>query len=161
MIKEFTLEKTYEMSVCIEIVKEDDKYTAKVKRDFDGLWNESDEYECWIEDDGQLMTEMVSTEEEWDAIVKTFCSYIKENGIKYARKCDKCGQGMNEGFCIYEGEEYYCSNECLHSVYSEQEWSEMYNAEDNGGSLSYWTQWEELEEDYQYLFFNGILIEIN
>ena len=40
MIKEFTLEKTYEMSVCIEIVKEDDKYIAKVKRDYDGLWNE-------------------------------------------------------------------------------------------------------------------------
>lgn len=81
MIKEFTLEKTYEMSVCIEIVKEDDKYIAKVKRDYDGLWNEFDEYECWIEDDGELMTEMVSTEEEWDAIVETFCSYIKENKL--------------------------------------------------------------------------------
>jgi late competence protein required for DNA uptake (superfamily II DNA/RNA helicase) len=91
------------------------------------------------------------------------CEVIKEvvKGDRYARKCDKCGQGMNEGFCIYEGEEYYCSNECLHLVYSEEEWSEMYNAEDNGSSSSYWTQWEELEEDYQYQIINGILEEIN
>jgi late competence protein required for DNA uptake (superfamily II DNA/RNA helicase) len=91
------------------------------------------------------------------------CNVIEEvvKGDKYARKCDKCGNGMNEGYCIYEGEEYYCSNECLHLVYSEQEWSEMYNAEDNGGSSSYWTQWEELEEDYQYQVINGLLKEIN
>ena len=91
------------------------------------------------------------------------CNVIEEvvKGNKYARKCDKCGNGMNEGYCIYEGEEYYCSNECLHLVYSEQEWSEMYNAEDNGGSSSYWTQWEELEEDYQYQVINGILEEMD
>ena len=91
------------------------------------------------------------------------CNVIEEvvKGDKYARKCDKCRQGMNEGYCIYEGQEYYCSNECLHLVYSEQEWSEMYNEEDNGGSSSYWTQWEELEEDYQYQIINGILEEIN
>jgi late competence protein required for DNA uptake (superfamily II DNA/RNA helicase) len=91
------------------------------------------------------------------------CNVIEEvvKGDKYARKCDKCGNGMNEGYCIYEGEEYYCSNECLHLVYSEQEWSEMYNAEDNGGSSSYWTQWEELEEDYQYQVINGILEEMD
>jgi late competence protein required for DNA uptake (superfamily II DNA/RNA helicase) len=91
------------------------------------------------------------------------CEVIEEvvKGDKYARKCDKCGQGMNEGFCIYEGQEYYCSDECLHSVYSEQEWLEMYNAEDNGGSSSYWTQWEELEEDYQYQIIDGILEEMD
>ena len=37
----------------------------------------------------------------------------------------------------------------------------MYNAEDNGGSSSYWTQWEELEEDYQYQIIDGKLEEIN
>ena len=91
------------------------------------------------------------------------CEVIEEvvKGDKYARKCDKCGQGMNEGFCIYEGQEYYCSDECLHSVYSQQEWLEMYNAEDNGGSSSYWTQWEELEEDYQYQIIDGILEEMD
>jgi hypothetical protein len=90
------------------------------------------------------------------------CEVIEEvvKGDKYARKCDKCGQGINEGFCIYEGQEYYCSDECLHSVYSEQEWSEMYNAEDIGSSSSYWTQWEDIE-DYQYQIIDGILEEMD
>jgi hypothetical protein len=90
------------------------------------------------------------------------CEVIEEvvKGDKYARKCDKCGQGMNEGFCIYEGEEYYCSDECLHSVYSKSVWEGMYDAEDIGNSPSYWTQWED-EEDYQYQIINGILEEIN
>jgi hypothetical protein len=90
------------------------------------------------------------------------CEVIEEvvKGDKYARKCDKCGQGMNEGYCIYEGEEYYCSDECLHSVYSKSVWEGMYDAEDIGNSSSYWTQWED-EEDYQYQIINGILEEIN
>jgi len=90
------------------------------------------------------------------------CEVIEEvvKGDKYARKCDKCGQGMNEGFCIYEGEEYYCSDKCLHSVYSKSVWEGMYDAEDIGNSPSYWTQWED-EEDYQYQIINGILEEIN
>jgi hypothetical protein len=90
------------------------------------------------------------------------CEVIEEvvKGDKYARKCDKCGQGMNEGYCIYEGEEYYCSDECLHSVYSKSVWEGMYNAEDIDNSPSYWTQWED-KEDYQYQIINGILEEIN
>jgi len=90
------------------------------------------------------------------------CEVIKEvvQGDKYARKCDKCGNGMNEGYCIYEGEEYYCNDICLHSVYSKSVWEGMYNAEDIGNSPSYWTQWEDIE-DYQYQIINGILEEIN
>jgi hypothetical protein len=90
------------------------------------------------------------------------CEVIEEvvKGDKYARKCDKCGQGMNEGYCIYEGEEYYCSDECLHSVYSKSVWEGMFDAEDIGNSPSYWTQWEDIE-DYQYQIINGILEEIN
>ena len=90
------------------------------------------------------------------------CEVIKEEvkGDKYARKCDKCGQGMNEGFCIYEGEEYYCDDNCLHSVYSKSVWEGMYDAEDIGNSPSYWTQWED-ESEYQYQIINGELQEIN
>jgi hypothetical protein len=90
------------------------------------------------------------------------CEIIEEvvKGDKYARKCDKCGQGMNEGYCIYEGEEYYCSDECLHSVYSKSVWEGMFDAEDIGNSPSYWTQWEDIE-DYQYQIINGILEELD
>lgn len=54
------------------------------------------------------------------------------------RSCSKCGKCMNEGFCLYDGDEYYCSDECLASKYTEEEYYAMYDAGDG-----YWTQWEE------------------
>jgi hypothetical protein len=100
----------------------------------------------------------------WDSIYTEEmkqCEVIEEvvKGDKYARKCDKCGEGMNEGFCIYEGEEYYCSDECLHSVYSKSVWEGMYDAEDIGNSPSYWTEWEDIE-DYQYQIIDGKLQDV-
>ena len=58
------------------------------------------------------------------------------------RKCSHCGRDMDEGFCIFDGEEYYCSENCLHSVYSEEEYKSLY--EDDA---AYWTQWEEDDEN--------------
>ena len=54
------------------------------------------------------------------------------------RICNECGKEMQEGYCINGGEEYYCSDECLHKHISPEEWEEMY--EDGGDS--YWTEWE-------------------
>lgn len=56
------------------------------------------------------------------------------------RECSECGKGMTEGYCIDNGLEYYCSEECLHKHYTEEEYLEMY---DNGNGDSYWTMWEE------------------
>ena len=64
----------------------------------------------------------------------------------YAKKCDDCGKVFNEGFCIYGGEEYYCSKPCLHKHYTEKEFEEMY---DDGNGDSYWTAWED-KDDMQY-----------
>lgn len=160
MKKEFTLERNYNVHTKIQIVKRTNgRYYAEIVRNIDDIWNENDEYECWIDEPSNLMTEENSTEQEYDAIIETFYNYIIENGIKYARKCDKCGKGMNEGYCIGGGEEYYCNPECLHQVYTTQEWEEMYEAEDNDNSDNYWTEWE-TEEDYQYVLFNNQLIEL-
>ena len=66
------------------------------------------------------------------------------------RICSECGKEMSEGYCIDNGYEYYCSDECLHKHYSETDWLEMY---DNGESDSYWTIWEcEDEDEYDELF---------
>lgn len=54
------------------------------------------------------------------------------------RSCCKCGKCMNEGFCLYDGAEYYCSDECLASKYTDEEYDAIYDA-GNG----YWTEWEE------------------
>ena len=66
--------------------------------------------------------------------------------IQFARKCDCCNQGMNEGYLIWGGEEYYCTEKCLRSKYSAKQWLEMY---DDGNSECMWTAWE-CPEDYQY-----------
>lgn len=56
------------------------------------------------------------------------------------RKCNECGKHMTEGFCIGGGQEYYCTEPCLHKHFTPEEWEELYA---DGESDSYWTQWEE------------------
>lgn len=56
----------------------------------------------------------------------------------HKEKCDKCGDLMDSGFCIYDGEEHYCSLECLHSVYTSEEYEEMYKNDE-----AYYTEYEE------------------
>lgn len=63
-----------------------------------------------------------------------------ESEIEQLRICNECGNVMNEGYCIDNGLEYYCSEECLHKHYTEEEYLKMY---DNGNGDSYYTEWEE------------------
>ena len=56
------------------------------------------------------------------------------------RICDECHHPMIEGFCIDGGMKHYCSEECLHRHYSEDEYMLMYN---DGEGDSYWTVWWE------------------
>ena len=57
------------------------------------------------------------------------------------RICSECKKKMIDGYYTYDGLEYYCSDECLHKHYTEEEYLEMCD-EDN----IYWTAWED-EED--------------
>lgn len=61
------------------------------------------------------------------------------------RHCNKCGKEMWEGYCIENGMEYYCSEECLHKNISEEEWEELY---DEGNGDSYYTDWYDEKEEY-------------
>lgn len=54
------------------------------------------------------------------------------------RVCKVCGKAMSTGFCIGDGYEYYCSESCLHEIYTEEEYQDLYET-DNG----YYTEWEE------------------
>ena len=60
------------------------------------------------------------------------------------RRCNACGKPMIEGFCIHDGEQYYCSEECLYTVFTEEEYEDMYE-----GDEAYWTEWEDEEEPEQ------------
>ena len=56
MTKQFTLERTYDAYITIEIVERNKRYYAVVDRNLDDLWQEDDEYECWIDEPDNLMT---------------------------------------------------------------------------------------------------------
>lgn len=59
------------------------------------------------------------------------------------RICDHCGKEIEyDGFVIDDGTTYYCSEECLHQVISEEEYLEMYNE-----GLAYYTTFEDDEDD--------------
>lgn len=56
------------------------------------------------------------------------------------RICDKCGAIMTEGYIVFE--DYYCSDECLHKDYSQEEYERLYEEyEDDINCYVFWTQW--------------------
>lgn len=58
--------------------------------------------------------------------------------FEYIRICSHCGKPMGWGYCIDGGGEYYCSEECLHQHFSEEEYQQLYN---DGNSDTYFTCW--------------------
>ena len=44
---------------------------------------------------------------------------------------------MREGYCLDMGLAYYCSDDCFHTEFTEQEWEEECNTNDQ----SYYTEW--------------------
>lgn len=67
------------------------------------------------------------------------CKFCGSNNIDLAenkRVCSHCGKLMNDGYVFYDGEAYYCSDECLHQHFSEVEYIRAFNSDD-----AYWTEW--------------------
>ena len=60
--------------------------------------------------------------------------------LEHIRVCSECGKPMTEGFCIEDGADYYCSEECLHKNFTEEEYNNLY---DEGRGNSYYTSWLE------------------
>jgi hypothetical protein len=84
------------------------------------------------------------------------CNVIEEvvKGDKYARSCNCCGNGMNEGY--FADYEYFCSDDCLYTEFPPTIWAKV--TEENEDSY-YWTQWED-ESDYQYQIIDGEITSI-
>lgn len=61
------------------------------------------------------------------------------------RFCDHCGSAMDEGYCICGGNEHFCSDDCLQSVYSKEEIENLCIGDED--SESYWTTWWENREE--------------
>jgi len=85
--------------------------------------------------------------------------------IKYARKCSECGCGMNAGYVVGGGDNYYCSEDCLHKHFTPEEWIEEcsdYDEESDEyivGDTSYYTEWDiDDDDDMQWIEINGVLL---
>jgi len=63
---------------------------------------------------------------------------VDELDLQHTRCCSHCGNPMYEGFCIEDGAEYYCSEECLHKNLTDEEYENLY---DEGRGDSYYTSW--------------------
>ena len=59
------------------------------------------------------------------------------------RTCDDCKATMSQGYVIDAGVKYLCEA-CHPKHYTPEQWAEEYA---NGESESYWTQWEEGDEE--------------
>lgn len=69
-------------------------------------------------------------------IANSFVEYYHGTS-KECRRCSICGKLMREGYCEDGGWRYYCSEECLHTKYSDAEWEEECESNED----SYWTTW--------------------
>ena len=61
------------------------------------------------------------------------------------RVCNECGRPMIEGYVI-DGRDTYCSDECLHKHFKDEEYNELF---DDGNSDTYWTTWYEDSRTYK------------
>ena len=156
MTNTYWLPREIEVKTNITIVKKDTMYYAVIEQE----GYSTKEVFCFIDEFGGTDADECRTDDEYNAVTETFQNYIIANGIKYARKCDKCKNGMNSGYLIGNGDEYYCSDECLNKVYTPEEWQLMADDEETDEAFNYWTEWEPAD-DYNYILFENQLIEIN
>ena len=71
--------------------------------------------------------------------------------MKYARKCDVTGNGMNAGYCICDGEMYIESEKHLSEhITNDTEYESVEEAYDD--DYYYYTDWSDsdCEDDFQY-----------
>lgn len=71
-----------------------------------------------------------------DVIAESFVDFWWDTD-RTCRRCSECGRLMREGYCVDSGVAYYCSKDCLHSDFSDEEWIEEYENNDQ----SYYTEW--------------------
>lgn len=64
-----------------------------------------------------------------DVVAESFVDYWW-NTDRACRRCSECGKLMREGYCADMGVAYYCSKDCLHSDFTDEEWAEECESND-------------------------------
>jgi hypothetical protein len=104
-----------------ELTREVEHYTNHIIEDYASRLEEIKNY-CELHDIDETLRE--------DIIA------LADN--KAERVCSHCSKPMSQGYVIENGLEYYCCDDCLHKVYTDEEYNKLY---DNGNGDSYWTEW--------------------
>ena len=68
------------------------------------------------------------------------------------RVCTKCKSIMGEGYIVGGGHAYYCSDDCLHTDYTPEQWADMYDDNQDENYYSLWYDCNVDEDDIQALF---------
>lgn len=67
-----------------------------------------------------------------------------EEQLDCFRICEVCGEPMLEGFLV-DGADHYCSEKCLHTFMTEDEYMQEYEEYD---SDTFWTTWFDNSQRY-------------
>jgi hypothetical protein len=153
----------------VTIPEDVDENVSVVWIDEDGYAYDSRVAKIFLDDDGKIALEVedcnsprnvtlytgndIALEHvEWLENICSMLEYLLEGDEWHI--CSECGALMDEGFYNGRGHpvEYYCSEECLHKHYSENEWTEMCREglsdeqiEDGQtcGDFCYYTKWRD------------------
>lgn len=110
------------------------EYFVEVHRTF-GIWVEAEtesEAVAFAIDNAETMKHGVADD--------CYGDVLEVKDVIY-RQCKTCGEiNFEQGFCMEDGLYYYCSEECLHADFTEEEYLKAYDEE-----WAYWTQWEDGE----------------
>ena len=68
-----------------------------------------------------------------------YCRNCGNELLKTDKFCEKCGKAMVDGFVFGDGTAYYCSEECLHQDYTDEEDQKMYEEDE-----AFYTEWYDL-----------------
>ena len=75
---------------------------------------------------------------------------------KFARQCSVTGEGMNEGWCFGDGQDYAKYEAGALKLAKEYGYDNINDAYED--DVCYWTEWE---DEYEYQLVDGVLVEIN
>ena len=97
---------------------------------------------CELYTDDEILEFAKFYKDDWDKqtsndiIADSFVEYMYDK--KECRRCTSCGKLMKEGYCVDSGVAYYCCDDCLHTEFSDEEWQNEHENNDQ----SYYTEWE-------------------
>lgn len=67
-------------------------------------------------------------------------SVIYELQLDSVRVCTNCGCLMRKGYCVNDGEEYFCCDSCFESCHGKEN-KELMCSGDPADAAAYWTEW--------------------